>query len=167
MVSIELTESKILYFLLMFIFRVVAETYLFNWWFGSINAMEMLTVSPACPRKLKACLEIVRKMNWRFYSDQCQLSYLLYIYWALKCTPEGTKDIWALWLKKDKRYFPLFFRRRLNSCVSTRWSPPESCRLVHWKLSFPWGNVTLNKTICVVSIKSYRLPIFQDMMRLN
>lgn len=28
MVSIELTESKILYFLLMFMFRVVAETYL-------------------------------------------------------------------------------------------------------------------------------------------
>lgn len=30
MVSIELTESKNLYFLLILIFRVVAETYLFN-----------------------------------------------------------------------------------------------------------------------------------------
>lgn len=144
MVSIELTESKILYFLLMFIFRIVVGTYLFNWCFGSINAMEMLTVFPDCSRKLKACLEEVRKMNWRFYSDQCQLSFLLCIYWSLKCTPEGTKDIWALWLIKDKRCFPLFFRRRLNFCVSPRWSPPESSRLIHWKLSFSWGNVTLN-----------------------
>lgn len=151
---------------LTFIFRIVAETYLFNWCIGSINAMEMLTVSPDCSRKLKACLEVVRKMNWMFYSDQCWLSFLLCIYWSLKCTPEGTKDIWALWVIKDKRYFPLFFRRK-NFCVSPRWSPPESRRLVHWKLSFPWGNVTLNKTICVVSIKSYHLPIFQDIIRLN
>lgn len=131
-----------------FIFRIVAETYLFNWCFGSIIAMEMLTVSPDCLRKLKACLEVVRKMNWRFYSDQCQLSFLLCIYGSLKCTPEGTKDIWALWLIKDKRYI-LFFWRRWNFCVSPWWSPAES-----WKFSFPWGNATLNKTICVVSIKS-------------
>lgn len=167
MVSIELTESQILYFLLMFIFRIVAETYLFNWCFGSINATEMWTVCPDCPKEVESLLRSSQKDELKVLFRSMPIIFPLCRYWSLKCTPEGTKDIWARWLIKDKRYFPLFFRRRWNFCVSSRWSPPESCRLIHWKLSFPWDNMTLNKAICVVTIKSYHLPIFQDIIRLN
>lgn len=79
-VPIEATESKILFFVL--VFRVVAETYLLNWHFESINTMEMWTVAPVCPRTLRVCLEVVRKMNWssRIQINANYHSFYAYIY---------------------------------------------------------------------------------------
>lgn len=105
-VSIEATERQILYFLLMFIFRVVAETYLFklmlrvNKYHGDVNCISCLSW------EVEGLFRSSQKNELKqLYSDQCKLSFILCTYLLLKCTPEGSKDISPVWWIRNKRYF--------------------------------------------------------------
>lgn len=129
--------------------------------------MELWIVSPLYPGKLKVCLEVVRNMSWNscVQINANYLSFYTYIY-CWNARQRALKIFQQMTNKKQKMFSSLLWEK-VEFCVSPKWSPPESCRLVHWKLSFPIGSMTLNKSICAVAIKAYHLPIFQDIMRFN